>query len=83
MYDLDGIIKYLHLPNDTKRPKGSGQEALKALFKKKNRLYAKGSKTAGFIEQLDIVKIMGQVCREINPLCKSIGVDCSKVCGSK
>ncbi len=83
LYDMEGIARYLRLPTDTKRPKGSGQEALKALFKKKNRVYAKGLKTEGFIEHLDIVKIMKQVCCEIKPLCKCIGIDCSKVCGSR
>ena len=81
LYDLEGVLRYLRLPVDTKRPKGSGQEALKALFKKKNRVYTKGLKTEGFISHLDIVKIMKQVCCEVKPLCKIIGVDCKNVCG--
>ena len=83
MCDFEGIIRYLHLPEDTKKPSGIGQEALKALFKKKNRVYAKGMKVEGLIDSLDMIRIMKKICCEIKPLCKSMGVDCDKVCNRK
>jgi len=49
---------------------------LENLFKKANRVYIKGGKVSGFIESLDIKKIMVEICSEIKPLCKKLGVTC-------
>ena len=81
--DLSGVLSYLRLPKKTKRPKGNGQEALKHLFKTANKVYIKGGKTEGFIKKLDINKIMTSCCKELSPLCKEIGFDCSIVCGKQ
>ena len=78
--DLAGVISYLRLPKDTKRPTGKGQDALKTLFRKANKVYIKGGKTEGFIKKLDISKIMSTHCKALKPLCIAIGVDCKTVC---
>ena len=83
LYDLPGVLSYLNLKKNTKCPKGTGQDALKALFRKANKLYIKGNKTEGFIEKLDISKIMKKCCAEIAPLCTALKIDCACVCGKK
>lgn len=80
LYDLEGVINYLHLPKTTKRPKGNGQEALKKLFMRANKLYIKGGKTDGFIEKLDIRKIMKAYCNAFKSLCESLKLDCKVIC---
>lgn len=81
--DLTGVLSYLRLPADTKRPKGKGQDILKSLFKKANKIYVKGGKTEGFIGKLDISKIITQHCETIKPLCKIVKFDCQKICNKK
>lgn len=78
--DFEGVLNYLHLPRSTKKPKGNGQKALKDLFKMAHKLYVKGSKTEGFIEKLDVLKIMRICCAGVRPLCKCLGLDCKKLC---
>ena len=79
LHDFSGVINYLHLPTNTKRPKGSGQEALKSLFKKGNKLYVKGGKTEGFIERLNITNIIKAYCSSLKPLCQILNLDCKKI----
>lgn len=79
--DFEGVLSYLRLPKSTKRPQGNGQEALKKLFKTAHKLYIKGSKTEGFIDKLNIEKIMKTCCATLKPLCKSLGLDCKTICG--
>lgn len=81
--DLKGVLSYLRLSSDTKKPKGKGQEALKALFKKANKVYVKGDKTEGFISKLDIGMIISQHCNAIKPLCDIAKFDCQKICNKK
>lgn len=78
--DFDGVISYLKLPKETKKPAGVGQNVLKSLFRSAKRVYIKGGKTEGFIKKLDIPKIMSTHCKALKPLCKLIGVDCKVVC---
>lgn len=78
--DLEGVLNYLRLPKTTKRPSGNGQEALKSLFKMANKLYVKGTKVEGFIEKLDIRKIVNSYCSSFKPLCQSLNLDCKKIC---
>jgi len=80
LIDFDGVLSYLRLPKSTKRPEGNGQQALKKLFKKANKLYVKGEKTEGFINKLDISKIVLASCKALSPLCSLIGACCKKVC---
>lgn len=78
--DLEGVIDYLHLPATTKRPNGTGQDALKKLFIKANKIYSKGSKVDGLIEKIDIAKIMKKQCSSFKPLCKALSLDCKNIC---
>lgn len=78
--DFEGVISYLRLPRDTKRPPGKGQTALKALFVRAKKVYVKGSRTEGFISKLNIPQILLAHCKAFRPLCRIVGVDCKTVC---
>lgn len=81
--DLEGVLNYLRLPKTTKRPSGNGQESLKKLFHKKNKVYAKGTKVDGFVEKLNIQKIIKSCCSSLSPLCRILNLDCKIICGKK
>ena len=81
--DLAGVLTYLNLPRETRRPSGSGQSALKQLFYKANRVYVKGTRAEGLIAKLSIQKIMVEHCQQLNPLCKLLKIDCSVVCNKR
>ncbi len=78
--DFEGVISYLGLPANTKRPKGKGQDVLKELFKKARKVYVKGRNTENFIKSLDIGKIMKTYCNALKILCDIAGIDCKRVC---
>lgn len=78
--DFDGVVSYLGLPQNTKRPKGKGQDVLRELFKKAQKVYVKGHNTENFIKNLNIGKIMKASCSALKTLCQIAGVDCNKVC---
>jgi len=78
--DFDGVISYLGLPKNTKRPKGKGQEVLKKLFMDAKRVYVKGHNTENFIKALDIGKIMKANCDPLKILCRIAGLDCKSIC---
>lgn len=80
--DFDGVISFLSLPRNTRKPSGVGQKILEELYRKKNDIYSKGIKSEGLIKALDVSKIMSMHCRELQPLCKAAGFDCCKVCHS-
>lgn len=63
--DKEGILKFLKLPKDTKIKGKNGQEKIKNLFKKANKTYIKGQKCEGFINSLDMKKIMKEVPNEL------------------
>lgn len=79
--DFEGVLSYLGLPANTKRPGGTGQEALRRLFFRAGKVYVKGGKTDHLIEYLDIFRIMDSCCAQLKPLCNSLGLSCKKVCG--
>lgn len=74
--DPAGVLRYLKLPADTKLPGGSGFSRLKALFKRGKRVYIKGARTVGFVQALDVEKILSNICPSIAPLCRLLGVKC-------
>lgn len=78
--DFEGVCTYLRLPIKTKRPSGNGQTVLNTLFRKANRVYIKGTKTEGFIDKLDISKIISKHCKEFHLLCSICEFDCTKIC---
>lgn len=80
LLDLRGVLDYLKLPSTTKIPKGTGQQALKTLFKRANRVYVKGGRTEGFIDKLNIATILRKCCSSLKPLCESLSLDCKTVC---
>ena len=83
LLDLLGVCKYLNLPKSTKISKGNGLKTLQELFRKKNRVYVKGTNVRDFIECLDVSKIMCCLCKELAPLCKILGVKCMTLDGRK
>lgn len=78
--DYEGVLRYLHLPTSTKRPPGNGQKVLKILFKNATKVYVKGGKTEGFIDNLNISNIVKANCKILKPLCTTLELDCHKVC---
>ena len=83
LYDFDGVKKYLRLSERTPKESGTGQDVIKKLFKKAKRVYVKGDKLDGFIEKLNIPLIRVQVCSNLRPLCKCLGLDCKKICNKQ
>lgn len=75
--DLNGLCRHLRLPTSTGLSGSNSVKKMENLFKKGNKVYIKGGKVHGFIEVLDIKKIMKEICCEIKPLCKELGVECT------
>lgn len=73
LYDLEGVCKYLKIPM-TQPTGNNGYEKLGSLFKKANKTYIKGRMTKGFVESLDIEKIVDCIWDELSPICKVLGV---------
>lgn len=73
LYDLEGICKYLKIP--LTQPSGkNGYEKLGYLFRRANKTYIKGRMTKGFVESLDLGKIVTCIWEELSPICKILGV---------
>jgi len=71
LLDFDGVKKHLGLESDTKMPPGdNGQEKIKKLFKKANRIYVKGEQCSGLVDCLDMSRICSTLVNEIAPLYK-------------
>lgn len=68
MHDHNGILRYLELPQGTVLPKGNGITKLCGLYKMVNNVYIKDSKLNGFVEQLNIHKIVAVINHELKPL---------------
>lgn len=69
-----GILSFLHLPKKTKTSGKNGYDKLKKLFKQANKMYYKGMKSNGMIEQLNIDKIVQSVYTELQPLYEELGI---------
>lgn len=83
LYDFEGVIQYLRLPQKTKLPhEKTGLQKLKKLFSMANKIYIKGDKTDGFIDKLSISIIMEKCCSSLKPLFKILKFDCRCVCGN-
>lgn len=72
LLDYPGVLKYLKLSLDTRSPSGDGIHIIQSLFKKANKLYVKGANLDGFIDQLDIVKIINGINKELKPLIRGL-----------
>lgn len=74
LLDYPGVLKYLRLPLDTRLPSGDGIHKIQSLFKKSNKVYVKGANLDGFIDQLDIVKIIDGISKELKPLIRGLSL---------
>lgn len=83
LYDLKGVLEFLGINKHTKCPDGTGQNALKELFRRASKLYVKGSECKGFVDKLNIGRIMSKCCGELKPLCKALKLSCQLTCGKK
>lgn len=78
LYDIDGVKKYLKLPNNYKiSKKSNGLETIRKMFKDADRTYFKGDKVEGLVESLNKKLILSKICPQINELCKELGYKCS------
>lgn len=80
MYDKEGILNYLGLQINIKNKYNVGIKNIEYFFKLKNKVYIKGKKAEGFIEALDMKKILSNICNQIKPLCKFMELDCNVIC---
>lgn len=78
LYDIHGILKFLRLPRDTKIPDGTGAKRLQLIFRKGNKAYIKGKRSNGFIECLNMERILSCICKDIKNLCTALGINCKK-----
>lgn len=85
LYDIEGVLQYLHLPRNTKIQSGSGADKLKDLFKRAQKIYIKGAKNGNFLKALNMEKILLNICPNIAPLCRLLGLNCQnqKKCSSQ
>ena len=74
LYDVDGIIAFLHLSKKVKISGNDGYDKLQSLYKQANKVYYKGRKSNGLIERLDIEKIANRVKDQLEPLYRALGV---------
>lgn len=72
--DYNGVLEFLRLPKKTSLPDGRGLKKLQSLFKKVNRVYLKGSKVDGFIQKLDMDKIVASLEQELAPLIELLNI---------
>lgn len=78
LYDFEAILVFLRLPKTTKISGSNGVSKLQNLFSRANKAYIKGQKCNGFIDSLNVEKILCDVCADINYICKALGVKCEK-----
>lgn len=76
LIDTKGVLKFLRLPQNTKITGQNGLQKLQNLFKRGNKVYAKGSGASSFIDALDIPLIISKVCNDIQPLCSNFRMRC-------
>lgn len=74
LLDINGILSFLRLSKKTKASGKNGYDKLKKLFKQANKMYYKGMKSNGMIEQLNIDKIVQNIYTELKPLYKELGI---------
>ena len=75
LYDLEGILAFLNLSKNTKVSGKNGCDKLRRLYKKANKVYIKGMKSNGMIEQLNMKKIANTVKDQLNPLYEALGMN--------
>lgn len=78
LMDIDGVKKFLKLPKAYKLPKKHGLALIEQMFKDKSKVYTKGYKVEGLVANLDMKKILGQICYQMKFLCCELGYSCSQ-----
>lgn len=78
MDDYTGVCAFLRIPPNTKVPSGDGLFRIQLLFKKANKVYVKGRQLNGFIEQLNIEKIINIRSKELKPLYTALKIKGNK-----
>lgn len=68
LYDLEGILKFLNLSSKTNVKGKNGQDKIKKLFIKANKVYIKGKKCGGLIDFLSIDKIEKSISEQLDEL---------------
>lgn len=78
LYDSEGVIGFLKLPQKTKVTGKDGYHKLINLYKQANKIYYKGVSSNGMIESLNMEKIMEAIKDQLNPLYETLGIGISK-----
>ena len=73
--DEKNIIKFLGLPIKTKSKGKNGQEKIKNIFNKANKVYIKGQKCEGLVDCLDMNVIMKEVPDELKAIYKILEIN--------
>lgn len=76
--DPDGIRDFLKISKSQNISKYKGLKGLQNLFVMSGRRYAKGIKCQGLVDLLDLRKILGIYCNQVQTLCQELGICCSK-----
>lgn len=74
LLDLEGVLRFLGLPAHVRPTGTNGVEKLKNLFRRGKKEYYKGVRAKGFIEQLDLDKIIRSEYQQLLPLFEVLGV---------
>ena len=77
LLDEEGIVNYFGITRPCKLKGKDGYHKLQALYRKyKNRNYVKGDNSKDLIEKINISLIMMKCCKEIQHICKELGIKC-------
>lgn len=78
LYDIEGIKKFLKLPDTYKIPKNKkGLDVINKMFLDADRVYFKGERAEGLIKCLNKKLILSKICDQLHDLCKELGCDCN------
>lgn len=78
LIDLEGVLNFLKLPQNTKCRGKNGVDKLSKLFQKVNKVYVKGNRCNLLIKSINIEKIATSVSDQLLPLYKVLGVKQSR-----
>lgn len=76
--DEVNLKKFLRIAQSTKIKGNNGVEKIKYIFKKASKVYVKGEKVNGLIDNLDIKVIGCSNCKDLKPLCEMLNVNCDQ-----
>ena len=68
--DINSILSFLKLKKSViSSLSGNGYEKLKTLYKKAHKIYQKGEKVEGFVDNLNMGLICSTYCKMFSPIC--------------